>query len=62
MERNPHYRQEPVDLAAEGYDPATQRFSGVEAIQGRSPPFVDRLEIPLHQRTERVLDFIYQGR
>jgi len=44
MERNPHYRQEPVDLAAEGYDPATQRFSGVEAIQGRSPPFVDRLE------------------
>ncbi len=44
MERNPHYRQEPVDLAAEGYDPATQAFSGVEAIQGRSPPFVDRLE------------------
>ncbi|MEO8444919.1 MAG: ABC transporter substrate-binding protein, partial [Gammaproteobacteria bacterium] len=44
MERNPHFRQEPVDLAAEGYDPATQAFSGVEAIQGRSPPFVDRLE------------------
>ncbi len=44
MERNPNYRQEPVDLAAEGYDPATQKFSGVEAIQGRSPPFVDRLE------------------
>ena len=44
MERNPHYRQEPVDLAAEGYDPDTQRFSGVEAIQGRSPPFIDRLE------------------
>ena len=45
MERNPDYRQEPVDLAAEGYDPDTQAFSGVEAIQGRSPPFVDRLEI-----------------
>ncbi len=44
MERNPNYRQEPVDLAAEGYNPATQRFSGVEALQGRSPPFVDRLE------------------
>ncbi len=44
MERNPNFRQEPVDLAAEGYDPATQAFSGVEAIQGRSPPFVDRLE------------------
>lgn len=45
MVRNPRYRQEPVDLAAEGYNPATQRFSGVEAIAGRSPPFVDRLEI-----------------
>jgi ABC-type transport system substrate-binding protein len=44
MERNPNFRQEPVDLAYEGYDPATQAFSGVEAIQGRSPPFVDRLE------------------
>jgi oligopeptide transport system substrate-binding protein len=39
--RNPGYRQEPVDLAAEGYDPATQRQYGIEAIQGRSPPFVD---------------------
>ena len=27
------------------HDPATQAFSGVEAIAGRSPPFVDRLEI-----------------
>jgi ABC-type transport system substrate-binding protein len=45
MERNPHYRQEPVDLAAEGYDPATQKFSGVGAIQGRSPPFVDKVII-----------------
>lgn len=44
MERNRDFRQEPVDLAFEGYAPATQSFSGVEAIQGRSPPFVDRLE------------------
>lgn len=45
FERHPGYRQEPVDLAAEGYDPATQRYTGVERIQGRSPPFVDRLVI-----------------
>ncbi len=45
MVRNPHYRQEPVDLAAEGYDPGTQAYTGVAAIAGRSPPFVDRLEI-----------------
>jgi oligopeptide transport system substrate-binding protein len=43
--RNEKFRKEPVDLAAEGYDPATQGFSGVEAIEGRAPPFVDRLEI-----------------
>lgn len=45
LERNPGYRQEPVDLAAEGYDPATQAWTGVAAIDGRSPPFVDRVEI-----------------
>ena len=45
MERNPYYRQEPVDLRAEGYDPATQAHTGIEAIDGRSPPFIDRLEI-----------------
>jgi oligopeptide transport system substrate-binding protein len=48
MDRNRKFRQEPVDLQAEGYDRATQRFAGVERIQGRSPPFIDRL----------ILDFI----
>lgn len=45
LERNPGYRQEPVDLAAEGFNPATQGDTGVAAIAGRSPPFVDRLQI-----------------
>ncbi len=45
MDRNPGYRQEPVDLAAEGYDPATQSQYGLERIASRSPPFVDRIEI-----------------
>lgn len=51
MDRNPHYRQEPVDLHAEGYDPATQAHTGIEAIEGRSPPFIDRL----------VIDFITES-
>ena len=42
---NPNYRQEPVDLAAEGYDPALHADYGLEAIDGKAPPFVDRLEI-----------------
>ena len=37
--------QPPVDLAYEGYDPATQSGFGLEAIDGRVPPFIDRLEI-----------------
>ncbi|MBT8092431.1 MAG: hypothetical protein KJN77_05285 [Gammaproteobacteria bacterium] len=44
-DKNEHFRQEPVDIWEEGYDPETQAYTGVEAIDGRSPPFVDRLEI-----------------
>jgi oligopeptide transport system substrate-binding protein len=42
---NTNSRQEPVDLAYEGFDPATQGGLGLESINGRVPPFVDRLEI-----------------
>jgi ABC-type transport system substrate-binding protein len=45
MERNPKFRQEPVDLAAEGYDPETQGSYGLERIEGRAPPFIDVLEM-----------------
>lgn len=44
-ERNPNYRQEPVDLLAEGYDPKLHAQFGLERIDGRAPPFLDRLEI-----------------
>jgi ABC-type transport system substrate-binding protein len=43
--KNPVFRQEPVDLDYEGYDPDTQGQYGVDIIAGRSPPFIDRLEI-----------------
>jgi ABC-type transport system substrate-binding protein len=45
FERNAGYRQEPVDLAFEGYDERQHGYTGVARIDGRSPPFVDRLEI-----------------
>jgi ABC-type transport system substrate-binding protein len=51
MEANPNYRREPVDIYYEGYDPDTQAASGVVAIHGRSPPFVDRLEIDFINET-----------
>jgi len=45
FEKNQKFRKEPVDIEYEGYNPETQKDTGVEAIQGRSPPFIDRLEI-----------------
>jgi len=43
MHANPGFRKEPVSLAAEGYDPKTQGGYGLEVIDGRSPPFVDKV-------------------
>ncbi len=45
FEKNENFRQEPVDIWYEGYNPETQAFTGVEAIHGRAPPFLDVLEI-----------------
>ncbi|MEE4174978.1 MAG: ABC transporter substrate-binding protein [Xanthomonadales bacterium] len=43
--RNDAYRQEPVDLAAEGFDPSRDGDLGLEHIEGRAPPFMDRIEV-----------------
>jgi len=43
--RNPKFRHEPIDLEYEGYDPALHDGYGVQAIEGKIPPLVDRLEI-----------------
>ncbi len=43
--KNPRYRGEPVDLAALGYDASLHDGLGLEAIEGRTPPFVDRVDI-----------------
>ena len=51
LEPNPNSVQPPVDLDYEGYDPAVQGGYGLEKIAGRTPPFIDRLEI----------DFIKEG-
>ncbi|MCX7552979.1 ABC transporter substrate-binding protein [Marinicella sp. S1101] len=43
--RNPDFRQEPLDLTAEGYSAARHEGYGLEALADRSPPFLDRLEV-----------------
>ena len=45
FEKNTNYRQEPVDLDYEGFDPDVHAQFGLQRIGGRAPPFVDRLEI-----------------
>jgi oligopeptide transport system substrate-binding protein len=44
-DRNPNFRKEPIDLAFEGYSPEKHAQFGLERIDGRAPPFLDRLEI-----------------
>ena len=51
LEKNPDFRQEPFDLADEGFDPSTQMNSGLHRLQGNIPPFVDQL----------VFEFITEG-
>lgn len=61
MDRHSGYRQEPVDIWEEGYDPASQRYTGVERIQGRSPPFIDRLIIDFANDTASLWNSFIKG-
>lgn len=45
FETNPHFQREPLDLAAEGYDPQRHAGLGLEALDGGRYPFLDGLEI-----------------
>jgi len=43
--RNPEFRAEPLSLEAEGFDAATQGKYGLEQLEGKIPPFSDRINI-----------------
>ena len=51
MEKNPKYRREPIDLEKEGFNPATQMNTGLQTLEGKTPPLVDQL----------VIEFIKEG-
>lgn len=48
---NPNFREESLDLAFEGYDEAEHGDLGIEHLDGKVPPFVDRLEIDFIQES-----------
>jgi ABC-type transport system substrate-binding protein len=43
--RNKDFRAEPFSLKEEGYNPTTQGAFGLEALEGKIPPLVDRVDI-----------------
>ena len=45
LETNPKFRKEPLDLNFEGYDEATHGFTGIKTLAGKSPPFIDIMEV-----------------
>ncbi|WP_395377213.1 ABC transporter substrate-binding protein [Marinicella sp. W31] len=45
LERNPDFRQEPFDIATEGYTEAAYGWTGIAGLNNQSPPFVDRVEV-----------------
>ena len=45
MIRNTGFREEPLSLESEGYDPDIYGHLGLEALEGRPPPFTDRIEL-----------------
>jgi oligopeptide transport system substrate-binding protein len=45
MIRNIKYRQEPIDLEFEGYDPKLHKQYGIHKIAGKSPPLVDAVKL-----------------
>ena len=62
MAANPAFRSEPVDLEAEGFDSALHGDLGLEHIEGRSPPFVDRLELHFIQESASRWAAMQSGR
>lgn len=45
FEANPKFRKEPLDLAYEGYDEEIHGFTGIKTLAGKSPPFIDVMEV-----------------
>jgi oligopeptide transport system substrate-binding protein len=43
--RNIHFRAEPFSLQSEGFDPVSQGAFGLEKLEGKIPPFSDRIEL-----------------
>jgi oligopeptide transport system substrate-binding protein len=58
FEVNPNFIRDPLDLAAEGFDPERHTGLGLEPLDGGRYPFLDRLEIHfIEERSARWSSF-----
>ncbi len=48
---NPNFRKEPLDLIFEGYDDNKHGFTGIKTLAGKSPPFIDVMEVHFIKET-----------
>jgi len=51
LTKNPQFRKEPIDIYYEGYDPELHNQFDLLSIDGKSPPFLDQLEIHFIKET-----------
>ncbi len=59
LERNPDFDRGALDLAAEGLDPQRHAELGLEPLNGRTYPFIDRLEVHfITEPTSRWTSFV----
>lgn len=62
LQRNPAYRQEPIDLTEEGYSEALHANLGLEQLVGKIPPLADRIEVNfIAEDTARVTSLTKGG-
>ena len=43
--KNTKFRKEPLDIYFEGYDEKTHGFTGIKTLHGKTPPFLDVVEV-----------------
>lgn len=62
LERNPAFDRGVLDLEAEGYDPVRHGQFGLERLDGRPYPFIDRLELHFIEETAARWNSFISGR
>lgn len=60
--RNPDFRDEPISLADEGFDAQRDGAWGLAAIEGKSPPLTDRVEVEFIPEDAARWNTFYSGR